>query len=136
MTQMRNPAEQGGVFRSPVHAAKLNVRKDTHLTATNQVLSACLTGSDACSAAGVTVTRCAPLSTRAIQDRAERMATATIQIICAKSETTASELWPQLVEMYRDELAGDARQRAEEIRLQDDSVPAAFCPAISKRGER
>jgi hypothetical protein len=41
---------------------------------------------------------------RAFQDRAERMATATIQIITAKAKTTTTELWLQLVEMYRDEL--------------------------------
>ena len=56
---------------------------------------------------------------RAVQDRAERMATATIQILTARPKTTTAELWPQLVEMYRDEIADIERMRAAEIRLQD-----------------
>ena len=56
----------------------------------------------------------------AVQDRAERMATATIQIICAKPKTTTTELRSQLVEMYRDEIADIERQRAREVRLQDE----------------
>jgi len=57
---------------------------------------------------------------RAVQDRAERMATATIQILTARAKMTTTELWPQLVEMYRDEIADVERQRAGEIRLQDE----------------
>jgi len=47
------------------------------------------------------------------------MATATIQILTARPKTTTAELWPQLVEMYRDEIADIERMRAAEIRLQD-----------------
>jgi hypothetical protein len=57
---------------------------------------------------------------RAVQDRAERMATATIQILIARPKMTTTVLWSQLVEMYRDELADDARQRDEEILHQDE----------------
>jgi hypothetical protein len=57
---------------------------------------------------------------RAVQDRAERMATATIQILTARPKMTTTELWPQLVEMYRDEIADIERLRAEEIRPQDE----------------
>jgi len=56
----------------------------------------------------------------AVQDRAERMATATIQILTARAKMTTTELWPQLVEMYRDEIADVERQRAGETRLQDE----------------
>jgi hypothetical protein len=61
MVQMRNPAEQGGASGSSVHAAKLNTSEDTHPTATNQVLCSSLTGSDCCSAVGITVTGYAPV---------------------------------------------------------------------------
>ena len=57
---------------------------------------------------------------RAVQDRAERMATATIQILTARQKVTTTELRSQLVEMYRDEIADIERLRTEEIRLKDE----------------
>jgi len=58
--------------------------------------------------------------TGAVQDRAERMATATIQLLTARRKMTTTDLWPQLVAMFRDEIVDVERLRAEETRLPDE----------------
>jgi hypothetical protein len=56
--------------------------------------------------------RSAPL---AIQDRAERIATAILQILTAQPKITTSELRPRFVAMLRDEIAEIERRVAGDI---------------------
>jgi hypothetical protein len=55
---------------------------------------------------------------RVMQDRAERIATAILQLITAKPKTSTTELHQQLTPMIRDEIVEIEREIASNIHLQ------------------